>query len=297
MDHHRLPGYSLAQTKITNIVSRRVWSPKARRTCVEKIAAVLNAEFGIDPAQLPADTENVALGLRERGIVFQDSVFSEGEVTAIREHFVQRKPHQDKPDRYYHPLRDIIEAPGLLEAALSEQALAPLAQYFGTMPFLTGLRTWWMDHDGFDDADLIPHRDQCDILFAKLFIYLTDVSADDAPHIFFAGSHNYNYVKSKLVAAGVAKDQLQNALRYVFETNFHEIGPDIVKLFEDDCITVTGKAGTTFIADTGALHHGQLPAPGHTRLMFSAIYSMNLDPTNFAATSGSGPLAPGGNPA
>lgn len=285
MDRDRLPSHSLVQTRIANILSRRVTYPKARRVCADMIAKVLNEEFDIDPAKLPPDTKNSAQELRERGIVFQDSFFSEDELAAIRAHFVRRKPRLDKPDRYYHPVRDIIEAPRLLEAALSEQVLAPLGQYFGTIPFLTGLRTWWMDNGGFQDGDQIPHRDQCDIWFSKLFVYLTDVTVDDAPHRFYVGSHNPEHVTKKLIAAGVPKHRLESALRYMFEANFQQIDSDMVNILRDDCITVTGKAGTTFIADTTAIHRGDVPAPGHTRLMFCAIYGLNLDPVDYGRMS------------
>ena len=71
----------------------------------------------------------------------------------------------------------------------------------------------------------------------------------------------------------------------MFEANFQQIDSDMVNILRDDCITVTGKAGTTFIADTTAIHRGDVPAPGHTRLMFCAIYGLNLDPVDYGRMS------------
>jgi hypothetical protein len=288
MNRDQLADYSLAQTNISNVLSRKVWFPDARRACADKTASILNGTFGIDAAKLPAGDVATTAELTERGISLQKPAFSQEQLANLRAHFIERRPANGAEggrDRHAHTLRDIITAPGLLELALSDEILAPLTQYFGTIPFLTGLRAWWMEHHGYRDLDQIPHRDECDIWFSKLFVYLTDVTVDDAPHTFFQGSHNLAYVTKKLTAMGVTEAQMPAALQYVFAANFKGIGPNIVDLFKDDVLTITGKAGATFLANTQAIHRGGIPAPGHSRLIFSAIYCMNLDPVDYDVMS------------
>jgi hypothetical protein len=277
MSHPPLAGFSRAQTEITNTLARRIWDPRLRRGCASKIAGVLNQEFGLDPAAFP-DGAQAAKELESRGITFPNLPLSEDRLESIRDHFRRRRPQAHAHERYHHNVVDVVEAPHLLELALSDQVLAPLAHYFGTVPFLSSVQSWWLESGSPLDGDQMPHRDQIDIWFCKLFIYLTDVTMEDAPHQFFLGSHDYAAVKKKLVRTGVPQAQLPTALRYVFEANFDTIQLDLLELFRDDSLTILGKAGTSFLADTNALHRGGVPAPGHTRLVFCAVYSLNLDP-------------------
>jgi hypothetical protein len=284
MERDHILSSSLAQTQITSALVREIWDPKTRRRCADRVAATLNRVFGIDPASFPASGRTAAQELRDLGISFAAPSLSTAQAGEVRAHLAARRPPlgTSATERFVHPVKDIIEAPHLLETALSDDVLAPLARYFGTMPFLTGLRVWWLEHGPPLDGDQAAHRDNVDVCFSKLFIYLTDVGANDAPHKFYKGTHSHAHVKKRLLGAGVPHAQLPTALRYVFEANFENLKTDITDLFKDDVVTITGKAGTSFLADTSAIHRAGIPAPGHHRLMFSAIYAMNLDVSDYS---------------
>lgn len=81
------------------------------------------------------------------------------------------------------------------------------------------------------------HRDYDDFKFVSLITYLTDVGPENGPHVFWPGTHKMDDVGN--------------------------IQP----------LTLTGIAGTSFMADTYAFHQG-LPLQQGRRLAFWARYGL-----------------------
>ena len=94
------------------------------------------------------------------------------------------------------------------------------------------------------------------IVKGSVFIYLDDVSVDNGPHCFVPGSHRNR--GNHLLRDGRFSDE-EIKLYY---------GSDAIK-------TITGEAGTIFIANTHALHRGSVVNQGKRRIL-QLIYSNSL---------------------
>lgn len=100
------------------------------------------------------------------------------------------------------------------------------------------------------------HFDKDRISFIKAFLYLTDVGPADGPHVFVAGSH---------------RDKPAALWRHGRITD-----TDVIDRVSKGAVrTITGPAGTVFLADTRAFHRGSVPTRG-ARLMFQLEYTSSL---------------------
>jgi hypothetical protein len=146
----------------------------------------------------------------------------------------------------HKPILEIVNDPGILET---------VQEYLGARPTLSNLNMWWSfgGRSQPKHAQLF-HRDIDDWKFCKLFIYLTDVSADSGPHV---------YVKSSSQSQDFRKPR-----RYSDNEIEEKFGKENIIKFIDT-------RGAAFIVDTYGFHKGLLPKTGN-RLLLQAQYS--LDP-------------------
>ena len=98
------------------------------------------------------------------------------------------------------------------------------------------------------------HYDVDDFKFLKLFIYLTDVSDSNGPHIYIKNSGNKSL--KEYLDRRITDEEAQ--LKYA-----------------DKIIKITGKSGDCFIEDTSFYHKGSNPQNDNGRCILQVIYVSN----------------------
>lgn len=181
---------------------------------------------------------------------------------------------------------DIFSAPYLLEYVLSDHIIETATAYLGAPPTLLDLQAWW-NFPGFEEHSVFEsynpcsyHRDLNDLRMFWLYIYLTDVDVDSAPHQILSQTSDINVVEHNLLKALNSSSSIQNELQDLdVQDFFYQYGyqiPDKIKntLFSDLEKTFIGKAGTTFISNGIHFHRVKSPIK-QKRLMFAARFSIN----------------------
>lgn len=199
--------------------------------------------------------------LRQDGVVKLGKIFTKEQVATLKEYFISKTtyrshvPPGDGTKRLIHnaisrfncydPL-DVINAPYVLDTALSDRILTITQDYLGCIPTLYSFNTFWVlsrfTPEILSDIQKY-HRDLDDFKFLTFFIYLTDVDETSSPHIFCRGSHlnkNDNADTSK-------------------------------------ALMLTGEAGEGFLADTYGLHMGS-PRVEKDRLVVWLRYGLHYNP-------------------
>lgn len=180
-----------------------------------------------------------------------------------------------------YSLSDILNSPHLLEIANSDQALAIARDYLGCIPTLYSMGCWWSFPQSHTDTAIAQryHRDPDDVIFCSLFIYLSDVGADNGPHSFLKGSHNQQLFISLLNERLDTKP----AAEQFFEDSVHQDGhassldATINSYLNDKVVSYQASAGNGFIEDTYGLHRGE-PLKTDDRLAFWARYGVRKTP-------------------
>ena len=152
-----------------------------------------------------------------------------------------------------YPLSAVVACPGLMEAINAPDILRIAAGYVGCKPTISSLGVRWSFPSAVKREETqLFHRDPDDWRFLKLFVYLTDVEPDAGPHVFVCGSHE---TAARLRAQPYERAALER-----------EYGAARIR-------SITGPAGTTFMADTHGIHMGQPPARA-ARLILQVQYSL-----------------------
>lgn len=151
----------------------------------------------------------------------------------------------------------IVRAPYVMEMFNHPRLLALAEAYLGCKPTLDNMGCWWSYSDRVIAKGTQQfHRDFDSLGGFKVFFYLTDVTTEHGPHEYVRGSHA---CQSLDTGAGIPDELLWQHY-------------DASK-----ALVITGKAGTSFIADTFGIHRGQLPSKGF-RLLLSAQYNLTVSP-------------------
>ena len=140
----------------------------------------------------------------------------------------------------YYATEELIEKHEILNVINNEKLIKIMSGYFKCNFKLDWIWSWWSYANGENDSigPQLFHRDYESLNFLKLFIYLTDVEGDD-------GSHQIIKSSNKI-------DLFYKISR--FSNN------DIYSKFDkEDCSTIDGKAGKSFLANTYAIHKGLRP--------------------------------------
>lgn len=151
-----------------------------------------------------------------------------------------------------------------IQNLMADPSLVAVAQsYIGAAPVLDEVNMWWTT-SGSPKADSAAaqlfHFDMDRIRWLKVFIYLTDVTDENGPHSFVAGSHRTGGIPNSLLQKGYARltdEEVRNAF-----------GADAIKSF-------TGPKGTILLEDTRGLHKGS-PARSGDRLMLEMEFSTSM---------------------
>lgn len=171
--------------------------------------------------------------------------------------FSYDKPPSEETNIGYYSLEDILAAPHVLDLLNDPLMLESAELYLGCKPFIDNLGAWW-SYGGRPQAKGTQryHRDLDSYRGFKQFIYLTDVGPEGGPHKYMTGSHN----SPKLNAGRAHSD----------EELYEAFG-------RDKEYSMTGVAGTRFVADTYGFHKGCLPEKD-SRLVLIAQYNVNRTP-------------------
>jgi hypothetical protein len=218
------------------------------------------------------DVNNEISNLKKDGFIKNPLLISNAQVSEIV-NFLKLKPMHDpekgllgyffyagKPKdikRGFYRCEDVVQAPNILNIANNPKLLSIAYNYFGAIPRIDYIGSWWSFPSGNVALTQSFHRDIDTLNSLKFFIYLSDVDYESGPHIYIKGSHNSPYKTSK------GKQHADTDLKKQFKNS--------------DIISFEGKAGYTFIADTFGFHKG-LPPLGKNRLVLQIIYTLKRTP-------------------
>lgn len=148
---------------------------------------------------------------------------------------------------------DMVKNKTIIEIANDNSILKIVQNVLGARPTISNINCWWSfaGKSKAEHAQLF-HRDVDDFKFIKLFIYLTDVTSADGPHIYVAGSNNVN-------KATKIKRYSDDEITGIF-------GAKNIISFEEP-------RGSLFLVDTFGVHKGMLPQK-NDRLLLQIQYSL-----------------------
>ena len=132
-----------------------------------------------------------------------------------------------------------------------------VVDYFGTRPKLDNYQIWFSHAGRIQKGPQHWHRDLDNILFLKVFIYLTDVRREDGPHYFLPGSHRYH---RWLSFKRISESEMNSAFRNSADSY------------------VVGEAGTVIVEDTFGLHRGSVPTGQRDRCIMQFQFSIFKNP-------------------
>jgi ectoine hydroxylase-related dioxygenase (phytanoyl-CoA dioxygenase family) len=253
----------------------------------------LRSPRSIEPSNglLPTGTQVEAVAavqaIRERGYyVFQNKLPDElcdkllafatqqpastrlmdGEVGFVESMVYDRKA--PRAVRYDFSTQDLLNNEDV-QRVLADLSFASIAQeYLKAIPIVDVVSMWW--HTNFSDkpdgeSAQFFHFDMDRPKWLKFFIYLTDVTTENGPHFYVAGSHKTNGIPAELLNKGYArlKDE---------EINAYYSASDIIEF--------VAPRGTILAEDTRGLHKGKHVISGD-RLMFQIQFSNSLFGANY----------------
>jgi hypothetical protein len=168
-------------------------------------------------------------------------------------------PESPLATRYDLAEQRILESPDLQELATDETLVAVAQAYLGCRPVNDLVAMWWSTPFGGSPSSAAAqlfHFDMDRLKFVKFFVYLTDVGAQQGPHVYVARSHAR---KPKPVRRdGRISDE------------------EITGVYGREAIVeITGPRGTILAVDTRGFHKGKAPETSD-RLLFQVEYANSL---------------------
>ncbi len=157
---------------------------------------------------------------------------------------------------------DVIGNPAMQQLMADPTFLAIAEVYLRTHPILSMMNLWWSAAYGDQPGGAAAQEFHFDFdpppIWLLFFVYLSDVGAENGPHVFVRGSH---------VAADPAAGPLR-ARGYVRIPD-----DDIAAAYgQDSIVELRGKRGTVLAVDTRGFHKGKMLTKGQ-RLMAQLTYS------------------------
>jgi hypothetical protein len=162
----------------------------------------------------------------------------------------------------YH-LDQVVRTPGILELFNHPSIVDFLELYFGCVPTLYSLASWWTFPAENPEKLNVQyfHRDVDDWKFCTVFLYLTDVDENSGPHQVIPGSFRRDMMQLLLKKAS---DRGANITNFDSDQSFvsyfgKEFSNLCEELFCDDMKTLTGPRGTLLMVNTVNIHRGLVP--------------------------------------
>ncbi|MFV3076212.1 hypothetical protein [Niveispirillum fermenti] len=207
--------------------------------------------------------------LLDRGYTEPLALLTAGQAMAARDWFDDQdchdpyRPHlgrfrhgavpSEETNMGYYSQDQILAAPGLWALFNHPLVLDVAGLFLGCKPTLDNIGAWW-SFTARTQAKGTQwfHRDWDNIRGFKLFVYLSDVGPDDGPFEYVATSQR----DERLVEINRLSDEKVATV-----------------LGDLPSVSVTGAAGTVFLADTFGVHRGRLPL-ARSRLLATAQYGV-----------------------
>ena len=132
-------------------------------------------------------------------------------------------------------------------------------KYLGSKPHLIGVNMWWSTAQNIPNEFAAQnfHFDLDGIKWLKHFVYLSDVSDENGPHVYVEGTHKVFSKPYSLLKKEYTRITDIEINKYFPKDKIHEI---------------TGDKGTIIIGDTSCFHKGRHPTKGK-RLIFEITLS------------------------
>ena len=183
-------------------------------------------------------------------------------------------------ETYHFEEQTILESPDM-QAIIADLSLLAVAQaYLRSQPVLDIVSMVWsttFSKSASHEAAQLYHFDMDRIKWLKFFIYLTDVTPENGPHCFVAGSHKKNGQPRQLLKRGYARIPDEDVRPHYPADAFLEF---------------TGPRGTIIAEDTRGYHKGK-PLQAGDRLILDLEFSDSLFGKDYIKTHIKSPhLAP-----
>lgn len=148
-----------------------------------------------------------------------------------------------------------------VQKLLTDFSIISVAQsYLKTSPKLEAPAFWWSSSSikkADSNAAQLFHFDMDRFKWIKFFIFLTDVSYENGPHVYIKGSHLSGAIPKEILSKGYSRTADEEVFKY--------FSKDSIKTF-------TVPAGTIVAEDTRGLHKGTNLISGN-RLVFELQFS------------------------
>ncbi len=151
--------------------------------------------------------------------------------------------------------------------------------YLGCPPTIYSLHAWWSFAQGGTATRYSQalHRDQDDLRFLTLFVYLTPVDERTGAHRYIRHSHDKHRLATVLSAQGWSGDDIKTAFEVLFAGTGYAQSQAIDGLVGHLATVWTGPPGSATLADTYGLHMG-IPLVEGERLMLWVRYGLGMQP-------------------
>ena len=279
---------------------------RERERLASTLAGVVNGFAPPSPSMSSPPLDAVVRTMAEEGYCSFGDLLRRDQVDAIVAHFrsrpcfnahvqgssdgVPRRVGEGAEAFHYgsYALKDIVEAPALIELANDPNLLTVAERYLGCTPTLYSLNAWWSFPGHAKPARVSQsfHRDLDDFRFCTLFVYLTDVDEHNGPHVYVRRTHRPDLLEQELARAGSqALESLEPTIRdavasgRILRGQGYGIDPAILGPLRHLIDVIPGPAGSGLLADTYGFHMGIPPAKA-PRLIFWARYGLHANETS-----------------
>lgn len=242
------------------LYQRKVIKPSLREKLINLELFILNIFERNRPEHNNIETEKKISFLKKNSYTLIDNIFNNSEIREIKSYLASledfceltEKSTGEKMSMKYYKTEDLINHDLILKGANNPKLINILNGYFNGAYKLDWIWSWWSFADLNDSVGpQLFHRDYETMNFLKVFVYLTDVENDDGSHQIVKGSHNIN--------------KFYKIERFTDKDILSEFGAENI-------ININGNQGTSFIANTFAIHKGFKPK-NKDRLVLVFLYS------------------------
>jgi Phytanoyl-CoA dioxygenase (PhyH) len=164
---------------------------------------------------------------------------------------------------YHLQEEDLIANPDI-QMLMGDLSILAIAQaYLETQPILDIVALWWsttFSKTACSKSAQLYHFDMDRIKWLKFFVYLTDITIDNGPHCYIAGSHQLGNKPKELLKLGYARIPDKDIEKFYPKENFVEI---------------TAPKGTIIAGDTLCFHKGK-PLKKGDRLILQLEFTNSL---------------------
>lgn len=153
--------------------------------------------------------------------------------------------------------QEVLAIPEVQQLLMDPVLLDAIHQFLGCPPIHVQANSWWSKANETDDRTLnrsaqMFHQDKEFIKFIKVFVYLNDVTEENGPHQFIAGS-NKDYREHVPADYQVSQRLSDEYLASVYDPSRF--------------ISLTGQKGCVIIEDTSGFHKGMPVISGYRQIL------------------------------